>query len=173
MKKSLIYMLLVVFCVMFTACMSNNVYKSKTNNFSISYPQGWEKKSGAMGTEATIYSPNQGKDDKYRENIDLFAETKKNERTLDQYFESVIMVQSKKLVEGYTNEKVEKTTLSGEDAYKLSFSINISGVNLDILRYIVKHNDKFYVLTFSVESSQAENYTKQMKEILESFKFVS
>jgi len=158
---------------MFTACMSNNVYKSKTNDFSISYPRDWEKKSGAMGTEATIYAPKQGNDDKYRENIDLFAETTKNQRTLDQYFESVIMVQSKKLVEGYSNEKVEKTMLSGEDAYKLTFSINLSGVDLNIVRYIAKHNEKFYVITFSEESSQTENYAKQMEEIVGSFKFDS
>ncbi len=176
MKNKISYITIILVSIIFlTACFDGNVYHSDTNNYSIKYPKGWTKQGKIMAEEEVIYSPKQGDDDKYIESISLLVEKGRDDRTLDEYFETAVRTRSRKIAEEsngqYIDETVEKTTLDGVDAYKLTYTTSMAGTNIKIYRYVAQYNEKFYVVSFNIQLEQNDMYVKDIDETISSFKF--
>ncbi|MFY0630117.1 MAG: hypothetical protein JXR05_07025 [Flavobacteriaceae bacterium] len=171
MKKRIAFILLVLLTLNLHSQTKKEVYKK--DNYSIEYPTDWKfDNSGFRGTSFTITSSVSTEGDKFGENINMIIQDlTAYDLDLDEY----VLLSKNQFSTGVPGSKFIKDERSKNKDYEYHTIVVEADMNNFSLKmkqvYIIK-NKKAYVLTFTAEKSQYENYIKVGDEILNSFKFI-
>ncbi len=141
------------------------------DKFEIKYPPNWTvDKSGLMGSSFILFSELSDETDNFKENVNLLIQDLgAYELTLDQYVE-ISENQIKTLI---TNGKIisSERMKDGEAEYQKVIYTGKQGIyDLQFEQYYMLIAKKAFVLTFTSEESQFNNYRKVGEKILNSFK---
>jgi serine/threonine-protein kinase len=140
-------------------------------DFIVQYPDTFElNTSGQMGFSFMILSPQTSPDDMFRENISLMIQDLKGLNiSLDDYVE----LSKNKLEMLITDGKIIESKRKKTDDFEFHFIIYTGKHGIFDLKwmqhYIIK-NEKIYVLTFTAEIDQFDNYIEVATKIMDSFK---
>jgi hypothetical protein len=142
-------------------------------DYSIDYPERWElDKSGQMGTSFMLFSPLLSKEDKFKENVNLLIQDLTGHNVdLDKYVE----ISEDQINTMITDGKIiESKRIIGESMnhHKVMFTGKQDIYNLKFEQYYWVIRQKAFVLTFTCEERQFNNYRATGERILNSFNLV-
>lgn len=142
-------------------------------NFTIEYPKDWTlNESGQMGTSFILLSPLTSEQDKFSANVNLLIQDLTGYNVdLDDYVE-ISEGQIKTLV---TNGKIlesNRVTNQHLSHHEIIYTGKQGVFDLTFQQYYWVVDDKAYVLTFTSEEDQFDNYKLLGKKILNSFKLI-
>lgn len=164
--------LLFVICLFTTSIIAQNeeLDSISETNYSVQFPKNWDYISpGQMGTTFMIFSPVSSKEDQFRENVNLLIQDlSTHDLSLDQYAQ----ISEKQIKTLITNSKIiENTKLKKNGLYfqKLIYTGTQGVLKLQFEQYYWVENKQAYVLTFTTEESEFENFKTTGENILNSF----
>lgn len=151
---------------------NNNWLIHNSNEFAIHYPDSFElHSSGKMGTLFYLISKQTSPFDKFRENINLITEDL-SEYKID--LKEYIELSEKQLMDIISaSDFIDKKLIfaHGKEFYRVIYGLNQNSLTLKIMQYIWVINKKAYVLTYSAEVDQFDNYKPICEAIMDSFIF--
>ncbi len=171
MRKILIFTILIINSIF---VFGQTEWKSiKDNDFTIEYPENWElNKSGQMGTKFILFSKLSNSTDKFRENVNLIIQDLTGSNiTLDKYVE-ISENQIRTLV---TNGKIIETNRNTEkefEYHKMIYTGKQGVFDLKFIQYFWVLENKAFVLTFTTEIDEFDNFVQIGKKIMNSFKIL-
>lgn len=150
----------------------NSEWKTLTqDNYSIEYPADWElDTSGKMGLNFMIISEKSSSKDSFRENVSLAVQDLQGKAIDLKKFVEISEAQIKGTA---TNGNLlESVSLRDNEAeyQKLMYTLDQSSEKLKFEQYCWIKNDKAYVLTFTCEQTEFDNYQKTGEKMLNSFR---
>lgn len=140
----------------------------KQAGYEIGYPASWElNTSGLMGSEFIILSPQNGADDRFRENVNMIIQELGVDMTLREYA-AISEQQIKSLMED--GVILESEIVSGErDYYYLAYAAKQGDFVLTFMAYCWIIEQKAYLITFTAEKDQFEAVKPLAARILNGF----
>jgi hypothetical protein len=140
-------------------------------SYSIQYPDSWEiNKSGQMGSSFFIISKLTSPQDKFRENVNLMIESLQGQKiNLDKY----VAISEGQLKTVITNGNIiesKRVKSNGHEFHKIIFTGDQGVFKLRFTQYYWVLNGQAYVLTFTCERTQFDNYKLTGERILNSFR---
>ena len=143
------------------------------NNFKIEYPDNWElNKSGQMGTKFILFSKLSNSTDKFRENVNLIIQDLTGSNiTLDKYVE-ISENQIKTLV--VNGRIIESKRISDKEFeyHKMIYTGKQGVFDLKFIQYYWVIDNKAFVLTFTAEINEFDNFVQIGEKIMNSFKII-
>ncbi len=143
------------------------------HSFKIEYPDNWElNKLGLMGTKFILFSKVSNSSDTFRENVNLITQDLAGLNIkLDQYVK-ISENQVKTLV---TNGKIiesKRISDKGIEYHKMIYTGKQGAFNLKFIQYFWVIDNKAFVLTFTAEVDEFDNYVQVGNKIMDSFKIL-
>lgn len=140
------------------------------DSYSIQYPSNWDlDQTGYEGTTFLIASELTSPQDPFRENVNMIIHdlrgttiyldklVKQSESTFQSSLMNYNLIESKRI----------KGTL---EYHRIIFTGDKKNLKLKFEQYIIMKGIKAYVLTYTAEQTQFDNYKLQGEKILNSFK---
>ncbi len=148
-----------------------NEWKSfEGDNYSIEYPADWElNESGEIGTSFILFGPVSSEEDLFRENVNLLIQDLKGYGLNLETFVEISEGQVQTMI---TDGKIIESTRQTNQALpyqKMIFTGKQGTYDLKFEQYYWVVDDKAYVLTFTCEETQFDNYKTVGEKILDSF----
>ncbi len=140
------------------------------NEYTINYPKTWElNTSGQTGANLLLFSQPDSEEDQFKENISLLIHDLGGlNMNLNKYVEALEAQVSVIVTNGVVLESKRINSDTGD--YQSIISTGKQGIfSLKYKQYCFVNNEKAYILTFTSEQSQFENYKSIGKEIMDSF----
>ncbi len=139
-------------------------------DYSIHYPDTFDlDKSGQMGTSFILLSKQTSQQDLFRENVNLIIQDLKGRNiNLDEYVEISEKQINAMLIDGKLIES-KKLTNKSKDFHRVIYTGKQGQLNLKWQQLYWIENKKAYVLTFTCEINQYDNYVSVGEEIMNTF----
>ena len=171
MRKVLLFTLLIINSVF---VFGQTEWKSLTDkDFTIEYPDNWDlDKSGQMGTKFYLFSKLSDSSDKFRENVNLIIQDLTG---LNLSLDKFVDVSEKQITRMITNGKiVESKRVSNKEFefHKMIYTGKVGTLDLKFIQYYWVLDNKAFVLTFTSEIKEFDNYVEVGKKIMDSFKIL-
>lgn len=152
-------------CFMSLNCQENKLIELNRVDFSLSYPSSLELEEnieGGLVFALKTYKKNEN--DTFIENLNLATKNIGNS-SFDDFIHKTVQDISN------VGEIIEqkKLTINGRECYRLIFNLSQSSVNLKFIQDYYLKDKKIYVLTFSSEENEFNEYYNQMNNIMKSF----
>ena len=168
-----VFLLLLISTATFaqTAEVKEKMISLDEKNYHIDYPANWDLDQSRAGAEFFIFSKLTGEEDKLKENINLIIQdlSGHNIKDLDA-FVTLSENQVKTILKGVKILSSERVKSENSEFQKLLYSGEMGVYNLTFLQYYWVENNKAYVLTFTSETTQYDQYKDLALQILDSFK---
>jgi hypothetical protein len=147
------------------------VYGNPAYGMTAEYPAGWKADEGAAGAVVVFYSPLEGSDDKFSENVNILVEDVSAHpgMTIRKYTETGIA----QLASFFTDFRLvdnRRHTVDGRRARLIEYTCRQGEFQLHVLQAMTIADGKAYVLTFTAEEANYERYLPAARRIMESFK---
>jgi len=163
------YLLLLLITIQNLSCQSNRKYESiESDKYSISYPSSMNvDNTGVSGADFVLSTAKKSENDVFIENINLMIQKSEDDlmdfanRTKSE-IEKVGTIISSSVINN--NEK---------SIYRIAFSLIQNGYQLKFIQHALIDNNVLYLLTYSSEASEFAEHSKEMEEIMLSFKLKS
>jgi len=141
------------------------------SNYSINYPENWELKTyGPIGIRFALLSPLSSKQDQFKENINLIIQDLPGSPIkLDKYVE-ITEHQIKTLVTDGVLKESKRVEAEPIDYHKIVYTGRQGIYKLKFEQYFWLLEDKAYILSFTAEESQYDQYQLTGERMLNSFK---
>lgn len=166
MKTALI--LLTVLCSFFVG-EDQEMMMLDGSDYSISYPTSWQLDQSDRVTEFYLFSPLDGPDDHFNENMNLIAQNLVGVSVnLDQYTQ-ISVNQIKKFFKDEILKVQKHKNKDGLEYYEVLYRGEHDGMKLKFLQYNFLKNGRAYVLTFTSEESQFEKFKPLVYKTFNSF----
>ena len=147
-------------------------YKNYVNqdfNIKLSYPDSYELQEGLMGTVAVFLSEKESSTDLFQENLNVIVQDLSAQpMTLDEY-NDLSLGQIETLI---TDSKIissKKTTLAGKSAYEVIYTGRQGQYNLKWRQLWTVIDNTAYVLSYTSEINQFDNYFEVFNKMIDSF----
>ncbi|MFH1402606.1 MAG: PsbP-related protein [Patescibacteria group bacterium] len=144
-------------------------YVNQDFNIKLSYPDIYELQEGLMGTVAVFLSPKESSTDLFQENLNVIVQDLSAQpMTLDEY-NDLSLGQIETLI---TDSKIissKKTTLAGKSAYEVIYTGRQGQYNLKWRQLWTAIDNKAYVLSYTSEINQFDNYFEVFDKMINSF----
>lgn len=140
------------------------------NEYAINYPETWElNTSGQTGANLLLFSQPDSEEDQFKENISLLIHDLEGlNMDLNKYVEALEAQVSVIVTNGVVLES--KRINSDKGDYQSIISTGKQGIFLlKYKQYCFVSDEKAYILTFTSEQSQFDNYKEIGEKILASF----
>ncbi len=161
------YILLAILIPVFNLSLAQQWSTIDDPGYSIEYPTSWElNQSGIMGASFLLFSPFESEDDIFRENLNLVEQDLTG---LDLDLERYTELSISQLKKSIANFKIRVSKPEG-NYHWLVFDGDQGEVKLTFEQYYWVIDTKAYVLTFTTERDQYDNYKQVGKRMLKSFK---
>ena len=147
-------------------------WKSLENSdYSIQYPDTFElNTSGEMGLSFILLSKQTSQLDPFRENINLIEQDLTNQNiNLDKFME-ISIGQIKTMFNNASIIESKRVINGNYEFHKITYSATQGQFNLQFVQYCWIIDQKAYVLTFTSEQNQFDNYIKIGEKIMNTFK---
>lgn len=158
---------------MFGSCSQEKWIEYSEGNYEISYPESWAKQQKATAT--FFLSPKENEKDLFQENINVIVQDLSSQpMTLEEYT-NLTKNQIKQALGSSAIESVKDINFSGQQAKEIVYTMPknpMQGRNLNLkLRQVwfIKSNNA-YLLTYTAQNSEYDNYLETAKGIFDSFK---
>ncbi len=134
--------------------------------YAISYPGTWElNQSGQMGMSFALFSPVKFEGDQFRENVNLVIQDVSSHNLDLTGFVNLSENQIKTMIQDGEILESEK----GDDSHKLVYSGTMGQFKLKFKQYYWVKDGSAYILTFTAEQSEFDNYNEIARQIMDSF----
>lgn len=142
----------------------------ENERFSINYPADWKlDQSGSMGSSFIIFSPQEGENDIFSENVNLVEQDLTGYNfDLDQYTD-LSMDQLSQMLTNF-ELKMSNRIPSTPPRHKLIYHGQQGQYFLTFTQYFWVIGNNAYVLTFTTDRNQYDKYQKVGDQIMSSFK---
>jgi len=140
------------------------------SDFSIQYPNDFELDlSGQMGMSFMILSPQTSPSDMFRENVNLIIQDLRGHNiSFDDYVEI-----SKNQIETFVTDgslvESKRTKTDDFELHTIIYTGKQGMFDLKWLQYYIFKNQTVYLLTFTAEAEQFDNYIDVARKIMDSF----
>ena len=158
---------------MFGSCSQEKWIEYSENNYEISYPESWTKQQ--KGTAIFFLSPKGNEKDLFQENVNVIVQDLSSQpMTLEEYT-NLTKNQITQALGSSAIVSVKDLSFSGQQAKEMIYTMPknpMQGRNLNLkLRQVwfIKGNNA-YLLTYTAQSSEYDNYLETAKGIFDSFK---
>ena len=134
--------------------------------FTIDYPTEWQLDvSGSMGTVFLLFSGLSGEGDTFNENINLCMQNLEGQNLdLDAY----VALTESQLPNAIENSKILRSERMG-DYHHIMYDGTMQGIDLRFKQYYWLKDDVAYLLTFSAQRSDYDQYASVAAKIMASF----
>ena len=144
----------------------------KENNYEIQYPASWDLSTDAqMGTSFILLSPVDGAEDQFRENVNLIIQDlSEYDISLSEYTE-ISVNQIKTMI---TDGRLTSSDLLQQEEFEYQRVVYTGkqGIyDLKFEQFYILRNKKAYILTFTGEALNFDDYLEIGERILLSFRF--
>jgi len=140
------------------------------DNFSISYPEKWRlDESGQQGTTLALFSPTDGIQDNFSENVNLLIQNLEGLNMDLKKYTALSVDQINTMFPG--GEILENTTekVGNKEYQKLKYKGTNGEFELMFEQFYFIKDNKAYILTLTCEADQFEKYKKDGEKIMKSF----
>ncbi len=150
---------------------SNKWSSLSGKDYSIEYPEKWDlDQSGQMGTSFLVFSELTSDNDQFRENVNLIVQDLTgHEIDLDQYVE-ISEAQVETMITDGTIISSNRIKSGGTEFQKVIYTGKQGIFSLKFQQHYWVENDKAYILTFTCEESEFNNFMEVGEKLLASFK---
>lgn len=138
--------------------------------FSIEIPSGWEIQRDVMGASLLGISPQEGKSDSFRENVNVVVEQLASPLSGSEYFEASQNV-LKKVFTNYKLEKSGKSTIDRHDFFWTLFTHQMNKIHAKVIQYSSVDGKNAYVITCSSTPKNFDRFKKTFEKSILSFQF--
>jgi len=143
----------------------------ETDQYKISYPGDWSKtKNGYMNTELFIFSQADSDSDNFRENVNLIIQ---NLHGLNMTMDKFVEISEQQVKTMFTDAKIivsERLKNNNIPYHRLVYQARQGKFQLKFVQYFFIFKQKAFILTFTSEKAQFDNYYPVAKKILNSFR---
>lgn len=172
MKEKIITVSLLVFAIIQLNAQNAPLQKLVLPDFTIEYPTDWTPDtSGNMGSTFFLYSPLEGEDDTFSENVNLIIQLLPDPKmTEETYIDETV----KLLPVYFSNYKLgtlDKVKKNKKSCHVLEYSGMMNNFELHFKQYIWVMNGKSYLLSYTAEGKSYGTYEKIATQVMESLKF--
>jgi len=163
------FLLIVLMTTQILISQNNSSKEINRNSYSITYPSELRlDESGRNGTEFFLFTEKTNAGDDFIENINLIIQDLKNMNIDLNKFVEITESQVRDAGKLISSERI---TLNGNQEYqKLVYQLKMGKQDLKIFQYDFVKDEKAYILTFSSQSSEFDNYSEKMIKIMNTFK---
>ena len=150
---------------------SQNNYPNEINRngYSITYPSELRlDESGRNGTEFFLFTEITNAGDDFAESINLIIQDLKNMNIDLNKFVEITEGQVRGAGKLISSERI--TTKGNQEYQKLVYELKMGDKVLKIFQYDFVKDEKAYILTFTSQSSEFDNYSEKMIKIMNTFK---
>ena len=165
----ILFLIFIVFLLF--SCSAENKSENKLeinkNGYSISYPDQLSTDESIDGLEFIIFTEKSNPDDDFIENINLIIQ---DLDSLNIDLHDYARISEQQIVEN--NGEIISYDLKknyDQDFYRFMYNMPMNDNHLSFLQHFYLSNSKVYILTFSSEMTECDNYVKEMEEIMLSF----
>lgn len=140
-------------------------------DYSIEYPENWELNTdGEMGTTFILFSETSSEEDLIKENVNLLIQDiAAFEIDLNQYVE-ISEQQIKTMITDSKLLSSDRLNKDDRDFHRVVYTGKQGVFTLKWVQYYWVHNGSAYVLTFTGDVSEYEDYKETSERMLNSFK---
>jgi hypothetical protein len=140
------------------------------STYSIQYPDNWELNTDkSMGTSFVLFTQQTSSEDKFRENVNLIIQNLEGYNlNLDDY----VTISEEQINKMVTNGKIiesKRLFKNNSEFHKVIFMGDQGIFKLKFVQYYFIKDEKAFVLTFTSEQEQFENYKIIGEKIVDSF----
>lgn len=170
MKKMAFLVFFLINTISFGQIKENNWKTIDENTYSVQYPENWELNTDkSMGTSFILFTQQTSTDDKFRENVNLIIQNLEGYNlNLDDY----VTISEEQINKMVTNGKIiesKRLFKNNSEFQKVIFTGDQGIFKLKFVQYYFIKDEKAFVLTFTSEQEQFENYKLISEKILASF----
>ncbi|MEP1034221.1 hypothetical protein [Ekhidna sp.] len=163
MKK---YLTLILVAVSFLSHSQDGFETLDDAAFSIKYPGTWElNQSGQMGMSFALFSPVKFDGDQFRENVNLVVQDISSYNMDLTDFVNLSKNQIKTMIQDGNILESEGT----EDYQKIIYTGTMGQFKLMFKQHYWINGSNAYILTFTAEQSEYDNYAEISRQIMDSF----
>ncbi|MEW7279222.1 hypothetical protein ABW636_11570 [Aquimarina sp. 2201CG1-2-11] len=155
------------FILTLLSCQTNENKKGKefkTEKYSITYPSNLKLEEKVDGAEFILSTEKSSEQDSFIESINLVVQDVNiSFKDYIPYCEDEI----KKAAELISSEVISN---NGRETHRIEFTLKQNGIQLSFIQHSLIVDNKLFMLTFSCESEEFDNYKSQMENTMLSFK---
>lgn len=146
-------------------------YRNNTHKFSIRFPRGWERLENTPGVTVMFRTPLSGKNDKFRENVNVVANELPETIDLTTMFDlnkSAIL----KLLPGVKLDVKEGEIFAGRSKGKyLAFTNKAENLDIAVKTAVWVKDKRVYVVTATAQAKDLHKYASIFNNIMGSLRF--
>lgn len=164
-----------VFCMVVFSARSQSVSQDDLKvfykkDFKISYPSGWRvDTSGTMNSKVFFFSPLEGPEDKFSENVNVMVQNLAGQPIDIQKYKDISEQQIKVMFSDGKMEESKVVNSNGREEYHLAYEFSQGVYRLKVLAICFINNDNAYLATFTSEASKFERYRPTAEKMLGTF----
>lgn len=158
--------LFLIFIVLLTNCKSDKIQEINQNGYSLSYPSKLVLENNLEGVEFILFTERKSSDDEFLENINLMIQNLESMNIDLDKFVDISIDQVEQEGELISSERVKK---DHTEYQRIVYTTKMHKLDLKLIQHDYVINDKAYILTFTSEESEFDNYADDMEEIMSTF----
>lgn len=156
-----------------SSCSQEKMDKHTDSKYEISYPERWIKQQ--KGTTTFFLSPKENEKDLFQENVNVMVQDLSSQQMTLEDYTNLTKQQVTQAFGSSAIVSVKDLNFAGQQAKEMVYNMPknpMQGRNLNLkLRQVwfIKGNNA-YLLTYTAQSSEYDNYLETAKGIFDSFK---
>ena len=136
--------------------------------YTLGNPHGWEQKSGLMGTDLILLSPQEGAGDSFRENVNVTVE-KVPKPLSHQGYVDASAASLKKTLSLKDEFTYKPTSVNGVSGYVAQIRHRMGVFDLVLDSYIVIQGDTSYIISCTATEESYDSYRDKFAKIVSTF----
>lgn len=148
------------------------LYKNQEHHFSLEYANGWEKIEQEDNPVVAFYSPKEGDEDTFLENLNVGVEDLSDypDLTLGEYCDVANgLIQN--ATADYQLVSKNGAVVGSNPAIQYVFTGKIRDRDLKVMQMITLKNQRAYVLTYNAEPDKYSTFSGDVEMMVDSFGF--
>lgn len=143
-------------------------YVSKEGNFTVGFPEKWEVVEGVMGRDLIAMAPSEDPEDLFLENANIIYAKLDAPIKQEEYYRYNLQSLQQLLID-YDLEESSDVKLQGREAKRIIFTHTMGVVNAKVLQYLLLIGDQAYVLTFTADPLDFDEFRPRFERIANTF----
>ncbi|MBD3255600.1 MAG: DUF1795 domain-containing protein [Candidatus Lokiarchaeota archaeon] len=135
----------------------------------IKYPKDWEINEKELNSIVVFLAPIENGFDHFRENVSIIEIPISSSFFLFEEYVNSSIFQLKQSILNFQLIKKKKTKISKKKVIKIVFSGKKRGINIKILQCYFLTIDHLFLLTYTAQNSEYDEYRKAIKKMIKSF----
>ena len=149
-----------------------NTYKNDEFGIQLNYPNTYQVKEGLMGTVAAFLSPLKDSTDLFQENLTVLVQDLSSQPMTLKEFTELSLSQIPQVITDANIISSEAASLAGNPANKVVYTGKQGQYNLKWMQLWTIVDTSAYLLTYTTEIDEYDDYSKEALPMVDSFAIV-